>query len=65
MGQPDRIIGPDGKLDRAHHFKLPPLGTNMIVYFYPKEGMPYFNLFVFMDREEGKVVHLVVDVMRR
>jgi hypothetical protein len=61
MGKADRIIGSDHRLDRAHHYRIPPLDPNTVVYFYPKEGLPYFNLFVFVDTEKGEVTKLVVD----
>jgi len=63
MGKADRIVGPDRQLDRAHHYQIPPLGSNRVVYFYPKEGLPYYNLFVFVDPEKGEVAELVVDKM--
>lgn len=63
MGTADRIIGPDRQLDRAHHYEIPPLESNTVVYFYPKEGLPYYNLFVFVDTAKGEVRELVVDKM--
>ena len=63
LGRADRIVGPDRHLDRAHHYTIPPLGSNTVVYFYPKEGFPYYNLFVFVDTEKGEVTELVVDKM--
>jgi hypothetical protein len=64
MGRADRIIGPDRQLDRAHHYKIPPLGSNTVVYFYPKEGLPYYNLFVFVDTEKREVTELVIDKLK-
>src|SRR5579872_3666150 len=63
MGPADRIIGPDRHLDRAHRYNIPPLASNTIIYFYPKEGLPYFNIFVFVDEVKGEVIDLVVDQM--
>ncbi len=64
MGKPARIIGSDHRLDRTHHYRIPPLDPNTVVYFYPKEGLPYFNLFVFVDTEKGEVTKLVVDKLK-
>jgi hypothetical protein len=63
MGRADRIVGPDRQLDRAHHYEIPSLDSNTVVYFYPKEGFPYYNLFVFVDTHKGEVIELVVDKM--
>jgi len=63
MGRADRIVGPDRQLDRGHSYKIPPLDPNTVIYFYPKEGFPYYNLFVFVDTEKKEVTKLVVDKM--
>lgn len=63
MGVADRVIGSDRQLDRAHHYEIPPIGSNTVIYFYPHEGLPYYNLFVFVDMARGEVVELVVDKM--
>ena len=55
-GTPVKIVRPGGSLGLASHsFHQPLLDAHTVMYAYPKEGFPYYNVFVFVDTERDVV----------
>lgn len=61
-GKPSKILRRDQPLNSAtRSFKLPPLADHTALYFYPKDGTPYFNVYVFVDERMNTVSRCVVE----
>ena len=55
-GQPNKVLHRGEPLGRARRsYILPPLDENTAIYFYPKEGMPYYNVYVFINEQQRAV----------
>lgn len=63
VGAPDVILRHGDKLDLAHRYEVPELDSSTAIYFYSKEGFPYYNLFVFVNEGSNIVTELVIDRM--
>ena len=62
-GAPEVILYEGDKLDHAHQMEVPAVEGDEAIYFYPKEGFPYYNLFVSVNEESNVVTGLVIDKM--
>ena len=61
-GQPARIVYPGESLGLASHgFRQPSLDAHTVLYAYPKEGFPYYNVFVFVNTEKNAVSSCTVE----
>ena len=60
-GKPDLVVRKDEALNRRARFRIPSLDDHTAVYFYPEEGIPYFNVFVFVDEREMLVTTSVLE----
>jgi len=55
-GRPMAILHQGEPLQAARRsYTLPPLDDHTAIYFYPKDGMPYFNVYVFIDERHSTV----------
>ena len=55
-GIPAKIVHPGESLGLASHtFRQPSLDAHTVMYAYPKEGFPYYNVLVFVDTDHGVV----------
>lgn len=61
-GEPAKIVHSGESLGLAsHRFRRPPLDAHTVMYAYPKEGFPYYNVFVFVDTEQDIVVGSTIE----
>jgi hypothetical protein len=61
-GQPDVIVHRDEPLMRARRsYVIPVLDDLTALYFYPKEGIPYYNVYVFVDERSRTVIRSDVE----
>jgi hypothetical protein len=61
-GQPRIILYQGQKLEAARRtYRLPTLDQNTSLYFYPKEGIPYFNVYVYIDERLGTVTRCDIE----
>lgn len=60
--KPAHIVRRGEPLQAARRsYKLPVLDEHTAIHFYPKEGIPYFNVYVFVDEREGKVIRADIE----
>ena len=56
-GQPNLVLRRGESLNRAHRsYIIPHLDEHTAIYFYPKEGLPFYNVYVFVDERHGAVI---------
>ena len=56
-GTPAKILHRGEPLQAARRsYTVPALDESTAIYFYPKEGMPYFNVYVFIDERRSAVI---------
>jgi hypothetical protein len=56
-GQPNVVLRRGESLNRARRsYTIPPLDEHTAIYFYPKEGFPYYNVYVFVDERHRAVI---------
>jgi hypothetical protein len=61
-GKPDVILHRDEPLNRARRsYVIPVLDDHTALYFYPKDGIPYYNVYVFVDERQGTVIRSDVE----
>ena len=61
-GRPREILHQGEPLQSARRsYTLPPLDNHTAIYFYPKEGMPYFNVYVLIDEQHSAVVRMDIE----
>jgi hypothetical protein len=61
-GQPAKIVHPGERLGLAsHHFQQASLDAHTVLYAYPKEGFPYYNVFVFVDTDKNVVSSCTIE----
>lgn len=61
-GKPAKIVHPGESLGLAsHHFLRPSLDAHTVMYAYPKEGFPYYNVLVVVDTGRNVVSSCTID----
>lgn len=61
-GEPNRVIRQGEPLNAARRsYIIPPLDEHTAVWFYPREGVPYFNVYVFVDEQTKSVIRADVE----
>lgn len=61
-GKPRAILHRGEPLRTARRsFTLPPLDEHTAVYCYPKDGVPYFCVYVFIDERRNAVSSCTID----
>jgi hypothetical protein len=62
FGKPSHVVnGGDPVPGPRNHFKMTVVPENSILYFYGRDGIPYFQVFYLIDARSGKVTESVVD----
>ena len=62
VGKPTRIVQSGESLGVAtQSFHFPTLNNHTVLYVYPKEGLSYYNVFVFVDENTSRVISTVVE----
>jgi hypothetical protein len=61
-GTPAKILHRGEPLRAARRsYIIPTIDEHTAIHFYPKEGMPYFNVYVFIDERHGTVIRADVE----
>lgn len=61
-GKPEKILRKGEPLRAARRsYTVPALDDHTALYFYPRSGTPYYNVYVFIDERENKVVNSHVE----
>lgn len=61
-GEPTQIIGHGGKLKHATAgHVIPELDAHMEVHFYAREGIPYYNVYAYVDSRTRGVLKVEVE----
>jgi hypothetical protein len=56
-GTPAKILHRGEPLQAARRsYTIPAINEHTAIHFYPKEGWPYFNVYVFIDERQGTVI---------
>jgi hypothetical protein len=56
-GAPAKILHRGEPLQAAKRsYTIPVLDEHTAIYFYPRDGMPYFNVYVFIDERQSTVI---------
>ena len=62
VGSPAQILHRGESLQAARRsYTVPQLDKHTAVYFYPGDGMPYFNVYVFVDERESRVLRCDIE----
>ena len=62
LGKPSKIFHHGEPFDVAtRSFRLPEIDPQTAVYFYSKDGVPYFNVFVFVNEPTLRVSRVEVE----
>ena len=56
LGDPNQILHQGEPLKAAHRsYRLPHIDHHTAIYFYPEKGIPYFNIYVFINEPKAVV----------
>jgi hypothetical protein len=56
-GTPAKIVHRGEPLRAARRsYTVPDLDQHTAIHFYPKDGMPYYNVYVFIDERQSTVI---------
>jgi hypothetical protein len=62
FGKPTKVVPAGGSVPGPRkHFNMRLVPANRILYFYGRDGIPYFQVFYVIDTDLGKVTEAVVD----
>jgi len=54
---PARILHRGDPVERPNRsYTIPTIDEHTAIYVYPKEGIPYYNVYVFVDERRGTVI---------
>ena len=62
VGAPAQILHRGESLQAAKRsYTVPQLDEHTAIYFYARDGMPYFNVYVFVDERESRVLRCDIE----
>ena len=62
FGKPTKVVPPGASVPGPRNrFTMSVVPANKILYFYAREGIPYFQVFYLIDSDSGKLTEVVVD----
>lgn len=62
LGDPSQVLRQGEPLKAAHRsYQLPEIDEHTMIYFYPMDGIPYFNVYVLINEPTAMVTRVDIE----